>query len=107
MVLSTGLPFSPWQAAQTWACSSSVAASQGVGYREVLDHLAGRVRLEATIARVQARTRQFAKRQATWFRGLAEVRPWPVPTDEPPAATASRLAARIGIGFGIAAGPAN
>ena len=64
-------------------------AAQGVGYREVIDHLAGRVGLDATVARVQARTRQFAKRQATWFRGLAEVRPWPVAPDEPPEATAA------------------
>jgi tRNA dimethylallyltransferase len=71
-------------------------AAQGVGYREVLDHLAGHAPLDHTVARVQARTRQFAKRQATWFRGLAEVRPWPVATDEPPAATAARLAATIG-----------
>ena len=67
-------------------------AAQGVGYREVVDLLAGRTTLAETIALVQARTRQFAKRQATWFRGLAEVRPWPVEPDEPPEVTAERLA---------------
>jgi tRNA dimethylallyltransferase len=71
-------------------------AAQAVGYREVLDHLAGRVPLDATIARVQARTRQFAKRQSTWFRGLVEVRPWPVAPEEPPEAIAERLAGQIG-----------
>jgi tRNA dimethylallyltransferase len=71
------------------------AAAQGVGYREVLDHLAGRATLEETVLRVQARTRQFAKRQATWFRGLAEVRPWPVAEGESPEATAERLAAAV------------
>ncbi len=71
-------------------------AAQGVGYREVLDWLAGRGgTLDETVARVQARTRQFAKRQATWFRGLEEVRPWPVGPDEPAEVTADRLAARI------------
>jgi tRNA dimethylallyltransferase len=65
--------------------------AQGVGYREVIDLLAGRAALDETIARVQARTRQFAKRQATWFRGLAEVRPWPVADDEPPELSARRL----------------
>jgi tRNA dimethylallyltransferase len=65
--------------------------AQGVGYREVIDLLAGRATLDETIARVQARTRQFAKRQATWFRGLAEVRPWPVADEEPPELTARRL----------------
>ncbi len=80
-------------------------AAQGVGYREVLDHLAGRATLDQTVARVQVRSRQFAKRQATWFRGLVEVQPWPVATDEVPDATAERLAAAIeGL---IASGPAN
>jgi tRNA dimethylallyltransferase len=70
--------------------------AQGVGYREAIEHLAGRLALEDALARVQARTRQFAKRQSTWFRGLAEVRPWPVASDEPAAETADRLAARLG-----------
>ncbi len=70
-------------------------AAQGVGYREVLDHLSGRVALEETVARVQVRTRQFAKRQATWFRGLVEVRSWPVCSDESPAACVERLAPAI------------
>ena len=61
----------------------------------MLDHLAGRATLDQTVARVQVRSRQFAKRQATWFRGLVEVRPWPVATDEVPEATAERLAAEI------------
>ena len=47
---------------------------------------------------MQARTRQFAKRQATWFRGLVEVRPWPLGPDDPPEATAARLAERVGGG---------
>jgi tRNA dimethylallyltransferase len=69
---------------------SSVAA-QGVGYKETIAHLEGRSTLPQAIELVQARTRQFAKRQATWFRGLEEVRPWPVATDESPDETAERL----------------
>lgn len=70
--------------------------AQGVGYREAIDLLAGRTNEAEAIARTQARTRQFAKRQATWFRGLAEVRPWPVAGDEPPEATADALARAFG-----------
>ena len=67
-----------------------------MGYREVIDRLVGRIGSDAEmIARVQARTRQFAKRQATWFRGLSEVRPWPVPADEPPEVTAGRLTEQV------------
>jgi tRNA dimethylallyltransferase len=49
-------------------------ASQAVGYREVIDHLEGKMDLDDTIRRVAARTRQFARRQETWFRSLSESR---------------------------------
>ncbi len=49
-------------------------ASQAVGYREVRQHLAGQLTREQTIALVKTRTRQFAKRQLTWFRSLSECR---------------------------------
>jgi tRNA dimethylallyltransferase len=50
-------------------------ARQALGYHEVFDHLAGTVDLEQTIRSVQAHTRQFAKRQITWFRHLPGCRP--------------------------------
>ncbi|WP_337176733.1 tRNA (adenosine(37)-N6)-dimethylallyltransferase MiaA [Paludisphaera sp.] len=74
----------------------SWVASQGVGYREVIEHLSGAVDLPTTIARVQARTRQFAKRQGTWFRGLSEVRRVEVAPGDDPETLARRLAAEIG-----------
>jgi tRNA dimethylallyltransferase len=70
-------------------------AAQGIGYREVIAMLAGQSTLEETIERVQARSRQFAKRQTTWFRGLEEVRTFPLTPKEDPAAVADRLARRI------------
>jgi tRNA dimethylallyltransferase len=45
-------------------------ASQALGYREIGEYLDGRRSLPETMALVQLRTRQFAKRQLTWFRGL-------------------------------------
>jgi tRNA dimethylallyltransferase len=72
----------------------SDTAAQAIGYREVIAMLAGDASHAQTIDRVQARTRQFAKRQATWFRGLAEVRPVPVLTDETVEVIAERLAGR-------------
>ena len=70
-------------------------AAQGVGYRETIALIRGEADRPTTLAKIQARTRQFAKRQATWFRGLAEVRPWPVNDDELPEVTADRLARAI------------
>lgn len=43
-------------------------AMQAIGYRQVVEHLRGERSLEATIELVKIRTRQFAKRQMTWFR---------------------------------------
>ena len=39
-----------------------------IGYAEARAHLAGTLTLEAAIAAAEQRTRQFAKRQRTWFR---------------------------------------
>jgi tRNA dimethylallyltransferase len=47
-------------------------ASQALGYREVIEHLAGARDLADTVELVKLRTRQFAKRQMTWFRSLSE-----------------------------------
>jgi len=49
-------------------------ARQALGYREVLEHLEGQRDLPATIELVARRTRNFAKRQLTWFRSLCECR---------------------------------
>jgi tRNA dimethylallyltransferase len=52
----------------------SRTALQAVGYAEVLAHLDGKLDLAETIRLVKTRTRQFAKRQETWFRSLSECR---------------------------------
>jgi tRNA dimethylallyltransferase len=59
----------------------SRTAAQAVGYREVLAHLAGEYDLSTTIDLVKLHTRQFAKRQLTWFRSLPECR-W-IPVGDP------------------------
>jgi tRNA dimethylallyltransferase len=50
-------------------------ASQALGYKEVFAYLDGNTTLAETVARVQTRSRNFAKRQITWFRHLPEGRP--------------------------------
>ena len=49
-------------------------ARQAVGYLETIDHIEGRMTLDEAIERTKIRTRQFAKRQMTWFRSLSECR---------------------------------
>ncbi len=73
----------------------SPIAAQAIGYREVLDMLEGRATLDQTIEQIQTRSRQFAKRQATWFRGLAEVRSLPIDPDVRVETLADRLAGEI------------
>lgn len=43
-------------------------AMQAIGYRQVAEHLRGERNLPETIELIKIRTRQFAKRQITWFR---------------------------------------
>lgn len=59
----------------------SRTALQGVGYREILESLSGKCDIESAMERTKIRTRQFARRQETWFRGLQECR-WIAMTDE-------------------------
>jgi tRNA dimethylallyltransferase len=53
----------------------SKTASQALGYKEVFAYLRGRATLAETVERIQTRSRQFAKRQLTWFRHLPEAVP--------------------------------
>lgn len=43
-------------------------ALQTVGYQEIFDHLDGKISLEQAADLIKTHTRQYAKRQLTWFR---------------------------------------
>jgi tRNA dimethylallyltransferase len=45
-------------------------ARQALGYKELFDYLDGRCDLEAAAERIRTRSRNYAKRQVTWFRRL-------------------------------------
>jgi tRNA dimethylallyltransferase len=49
-------------------------ALQTVGYRELSDHLEGKITLQNAIEQIKINTRQYAKRQMTWFRKDKEMR---------------------------------
>ncbi len=67
-------------------------ARQAIGYRQVIEHLRGVRSLADTIALVKLRTRQFAKRQRTWFRKQAAVQWLAVSEHEDAGETADRIA---------------
>lgn len=50
------------------AVTLSRTARQALGYRELLDHLAGRRTLQDALDEAIKRTREFARRQRMWFR---------------------------------------
>lgn len=54
---------------------------QAIGYREIVEHLQNKLKQEALVKKIQLRTRQYAKRQMTWFRREAKIA-WHQPDDE-------------------------
>lgn len=66
---------------------------QALGYREVIDLLEGRLAsFDLAKTLVKTGTRQFAKRQHTWFRSLEECREIPIDGTEPADQLAERIA---------------
>ncbi len=53
------------------------SAIQALGYREVLDLADGRTDLDACARAITLRTRQFARRQRTWYRKFTSARWFP------------------------------
>ncbi len=78
----------------------SRTARQALGYREVLEMLDGGIDEPNTIELVKQRTRQFARRQLTWYRSLSECR-WVTVIDpfdpQVVAATIQQLGERVPI----------
>ena len=50
-----------------------MVSMQGLGYKEILDYLDGKISLEEAEYRIKLETRHFAKRQLTWFRREQDV----------------------------------
>jgi tRNA dimethylallyltransferase len=67
-------------------------AMQALGYRQVVEYLGGVRSLPETIELVKTRTRQFSKRQKTWFRNQMAVAQFELAPDAAPRAAAKQLA---------------
>ncbi len=72
--------------------ADNTTARQALGYKEVIAHLRGETTLADTVTLVKTRTRQFAKRQLTWFRHQARVEWVHLTAAEDAAAVVDRLA---------------
>lgn len=53
--------------------TSADIAMKGIGYKELLDHLAGEYDLPTAIDLIKKNTRHYAKRQMTWFKRYPEM----------------------------------
>jgi tRNA dimethylallyltransferase len=69
-------------------------AMQAIGYRQVAEHLRGEHPLAETVEQVKIRTRQFAKRQLTWFRRQLDPEWIELTPDEAPETAAADLRRR-------------
>ena len=69
------------QEVQSLYAHRTLNALQTVGYRELFDHLSGRCSLDEAVERIKIATRQYAKRQMTWFRKVPDMH-WFHPSDE-------------------------
>lgn len=49
-------------------------AGEALGYRQLLDYIDGRMTLQRAVDDIKARTRNYAKRQLTWFRKDPRIR---------------------------------
>lgn len=82
----------------THGLENNPTAMQAIGYRQVVEHLRGERSLEETIELVKIRTRQFAKRQMTWFRRQLSVQWLEVRPGESAHEISTRVEAQIGPG---------
>jgi tRNA dimethylallyltransferase len=68
----------------------SRTARQALGYKELLDHIAGRCSFDDAMELARQRTRRFTRRQERWFRRDPRIR-WIDASDKPESVSASVL----------------
>jgi tRNA dimethylallyltransferase len=71
----------------------SKTAGEAAGYRQLLDHIHGRMPLDDAIEQIKISTRQLARRQIKWFRRFQNVNwlPGPLPLEEKLAAVLAAM----------------
>ena len=69
-------------------------ARQALGYKELLEHLSGRISLDEAVAQIVLHTRQFAVQQERWFRRDPRIE-WVTVHEDPVAEVAPRVTALL------------
>jgi tRNA dimethylallyltransferase len=77
----------------------------GIGYREVCQHLADELELQAAVARIKTATHRLARQQATWFRRDDERIHWlDVSLGEPFPEAMRLVESKLGLGRAVGRG---
>ncbi|MNC46624.1 tRNA dimethylallyltransferase [compost metagenome] len=50
-----------------------LVSMQGLGYKEIVEHLVDDVPLSVAVEKLKRDTRRFAKRQLSWFRHMTDI----------------------------------
>ena len=79
--------------------AQSKTASQAIGYKEVVEALDGAITMDEARETIKKRTRNYAKRQISWFRHDERVR-W-IRVDDLDAATETIVDRALSHGEGI------
>lgn len=83
--------------------STNNPAVRALGYAELIEYLHGRLTLEDAIQRMKRKTRQFAKRQLSWFRAMNPAYRISV-LDRPPQEVAQEIEVLLKTRFSFAQG---
>ncbi|WP_405376520.1 tRNA (adenosine(37)-N6)-dimethylallyltransferase MiaA [Pseudobutyrivibrio sp.] len=57
----------------TMGCKPGMTSMDGIGYKEIISYLDGNISLEDAVELIKKNSRNYAKRQLTWFRREKEV----------------------------------
>ncbi len=79
MMISDGLAGEAEKIRCEYGDRLSSTASQAIGYKELYNYLDGKMSLASAVENIKTATRNYAKRQLTWFRHRGYVRPVPIP----------------------------
>jgi len=80
------------EARALWAAGVRGQAVAAIGYRELFRHFDGEIGLEAAVEAIKIHSRQYAKRQMTWFRNRMDATWFSVDPERPEATTGTILA---------------
>ena len=72
----------------------TATAMQAIGYKEIVQALRGQTTMDEAVRLIQQRSRNYAKRQLTWFRADLRVT-WLEPAGKTAAALAEEIAAAL------------